>query len=265
MQPLTIAGRIFSSRLFIGTGKFGAPDIMADAVRQSGAELVTVALRRVDLNEDAGEDPMLSRLNPEAVVIVPNTSGARTAEEAVRIARLAKAAAGLNWVKLELTPDPNWLLPDPVETLKAAEILVKEDFVVLPYINADPVLAHRLEEVGTAAVMPLGAPIGTNRGLRTKDMIEIIVEQARVPVIVDAGLGMPSHAAAAIELGADAVLVNTAVASAGNPVLMAQAFDQAIRAAEMARDADPRGEQRTAAASSPLTGFLRTDDPSSGE
>ncbi|MFW6367136.1 MAG: thiazole synthase [bacterium] len=259
MHPLTLAGRQFSSRLFIGTGKFGSHDLMAEAVRASQAEMVTVALRRVDLDRDTEQDPMLSRLDPERVVIVPNTSGARTADEAVRIARIAKAAAGLNWIKLELTPDPNWLLPDPIETLKAAEILIKEDFVVLPYINADPVLAHRLEEVGTVAVMPLAAPIGTNRGLRMKDMIEIIIEQARVPVIVDAGLGMPSHAAAAIELGADAVLVNTAIAGAGDPVLMARAFDTAIRAAEMARDADPRGEQHAASASSPLTGFLTSN------
>ncbi|MDX9980064.1 MAG: thiazole synthase [Lentisphaeria bacterium] len=257
MKPLIIAGRAFSSRLFVGTGKFGSAALMAEAIDASGTELVTVALRRVDLAAPERPDPLLSRLRPDRVVIVPNTSGARTAEEAVRIARLARAAGGFNWVKLELTPDPNYLLPDPIETLKAAEVLVKEGFIVLPYINADPVLALRLQEVGTAAVMPLGAPIGTNRGVRTRDMIEIIVEQARVPVIVDAGLGLPSHAAAAIELGADAVLVNTAIAGAGDPVRMARAFARATEAAELALAADPGGENRLAQASSPLTGFLR--------
>jgi thiazole synthase len=262
MERLVIAGRTFSSRLFIGTGKFESAEVMAEAIRASGTELVTVALRRVDLRNPERPDPLLSRLDPEKIVIVPNTSGARTAEEAVRIARLSRAAGGFDWVKLELTPDPNYLLPDPIETLKAAETLVKEGFVVLPYINADPVLALRLQEVGTAAVMPLGAPIGTNRGVRTRDMIEIIVEQAQVPVVVDAGLGLPSHAAAAIEIGADAVLVNTAIAGAGDPVLMAQAFAHGVRAAEMGRAADPGGENRLAQASSPLTGFLR-DTPGS--
>ena len=258
MKKLDIAGREFTSRLFIGTGKFGSAQIMADAIDACATELVTVALRRVDLKRDTGDDALLSRLDPQRLVIVPNTSGARTAEEAVRIARLARAAGDFNWIKLELTPDPNYLLPDPIETLKAAEILVKEGFVVMPYINADPVLARRLEEVGAAVVMPLGAPIGTNRGLRTRDMIEIIIEQAHVPVVVDAGLGMPSHAAAAIEMGADAVLVNTAVATAGDPVNMARAFAAAVQAAETARDADPGSVQRLARASSPLTGFLRT-------
>ncbi len=255
--PLTIAGRTFQSRLFIGTGKFGAPEVMARAIEESGSELVTVALRRVDLDAPVQEDPLLARIDSERVVIVPNTSGARTADEAVRIARLARAAGGFDWVKLELTPDPNYLLPDPVETLRAAEILARDGFVVLPYINADPVLARRLEEVGVAAVMPLGAPIGTNRGIRTRDMIEIIIEQARTPVVIDAGLGLPSHAAAAIEMGADAVLVNTAIASAGDPPAMARAFAMAARAGELGRQADPRGERKLAEASSPLTGFLR--------
>jgi thiazole synthase len=257
MEPLVIAGREFGSRLFIGTGKFASGAQMAEAIAASGSELVTVALRRVDLDRDPARDPLLTHLDPARFVIVPNTSGARTAEEAVRIARLARAAGGYDWLKLELTPDPNYLLPDPVETLKAAEILVREGFKVMPYINADPVLARRLEEVGTVTVMPLAAPIGTNRGLRTRDMIEIIVEQSRVPVVVDAGLGLPSHAAEAIECGADAVLVNTAIASAGDPVTMARAFAKAVEAAVLARTAAPGGERRLATASSPLTGFLR--------
>ncbi len=256
MKPLVIAGRAFRSRLFIGTGKFGSHDLMCEAVQTSGCELVTVALRRVDLDRNPDGDPLLSRLDPEKVVIVPNTSGARTAEEAVRIARLARAAGGFDWVKLELTPNLHHLLPDPIETLKAAETLVKEGFIVLPYINADPVLAKRLEEAGTAAVMPLAAPIGTNLGLRTRDMLEIIVANACVPVVVDAGLGLPSHAAAAIELGADCVLVNTAIAAAADPVRMASAFALAVRSAEEGLAAGPRPPRATADASSPLTGFL---------
>lgn len=256
MTPLVIAGRTFHSRLFIGTGKFGSHDLMRQAIEASGCELVTVALRRVDLDKNPEGDPLISKLDPEKVVIVPNTSGARTAEEAIRIARLARAAGGFDWVKLELTPNLHHLLPDPIETLKAAEVLVKEGFKVLPYINADPVLAKRLEEAGTAAVMPLAAPIGTNLGLRTRDMIEIIVANAGVPVVVDAGLGMPSHAAAAIELGADCVLVNTAIAAAADPVGMAKAFAKAVQAAEEGLAAGPRAPRATADASSPLTGFL---------
>lgn len=256
MKPLVIAGRTFRSRLFIGTGKFGSAEVMSRAIAAAGSELVTVALRRVDLQQAPATDALLSRLDPAKVVIVPNTSGARNAEEAVRIARLARAAAGFTWVKLEVTPDPNYLLPDGVETLKAAEILVREGFTVLPYINADPVLARRLEEAGAATVMPLGAPIGSNRGLRTRDMVRIIVEQARVPVVVDAGLGLPSHAAAAIELGAAAVLVNTAIAAAGDPVAMGRAFALAVEAAELGMQAEPVGESQFAQASSPLTGFL---------
>ncbi len=256
MKKLVIAGREFKSRLFIGTGKFSSAEAMSEAIRSCGTELVTVALRRVDLSAAAAADPLISRLDPEKIVIVPNTSGARNAEEAVRIARLSRAAGGFTWIKLEITPDPTWLLPDGVETLKAAEILVKDGFVVMPYINADPVLARRLEEAGTATVMPLGAPIGSNRGLRTREMLRIIVEQARVPVVVDAGLGLPSHAAAAIEAGADAVLANTAIAAAGDPSAMARAFALAVQAAELGLDADPAGESRIANASSPLTGFL---------
>ena len=261
MKPLIIAGRSFTSRLFIGTGKFGSAAIMSDAIRACGSELVTIALRRVNLNAPAEADALISRLDPATIVIVPNTSGARNAEEAVRIARLARAAGGFTWIKLEITPDPNYLLPDGTETLKAAEILVKEGFIVLPYINADPVLARRLEEVGTATVMPLGAPIGTNRGLRTRDMIQIICEQAHVPVVVDAGLGLPSHAAAAIEAGADAVLVNTAIAAAGDPVKMARAFAMAVQAAELGQDAEPVDASQRASASSPLTGFLAPKSP----
>ncbi|MFO7821184.1 MAG: thiazole synthase [Lentisphaeria bacterium] len=261
MAPLVIAGKEFKSRLFIGTGKFGAGEIMSRAIKASGSELVTVALRRVDLNDETpGDEDLIKRLDPESVLIAPNTSGARTAEEAVRIARLAKAAGGYDWVKIEVVPDPNYLLPDPVESLKATEILAAEGFKVLPYVNADPVLCRRLEEAGAVAVMPLGAPIGTNRGLTTSEMLKIIIEQARVPVVVDAGLGRPSQAAAAIEMGADAVLVNTAIATAGDPVKMARAFAKAVEAAELAVEATPRQEQRQAEASSPLTGFLRNDN-----
>ncbi len=259
MEPLVIGGRKFNSRLFIGTGKFGAGDIMSRAVRASGTELVTVALRRVELSGGEKDDDLLGRLDSESVLIVPNTSGARTAEEAVRIARLARAAGGYEWVKIEVVPDPDYLLPDGPETLKATEVLAAEGFNVMPYVNADPVLCLRLVEAGAVTVMPLGAPIGTNRGLRTRDMLEIIIEQATIPVVVDAGLGKPSHAADAIEMGADAVLVNTAVATAGDPVGMAQAFARAVSSAELAVDAAPREPRRPAEASSPLTGFLRDD------
>ncbi len=256
MKPLVIAGHVFKNRLFIGTGKFGSHETMRQAIEASGCELVTVALRRVDLDKNPAGDPLISLLDPDKIVIVPNTSGARTAEEAVRIARLARTAGGFDWIKLELTPNLRNLLPDPIETLKAAEVLVKEGFTVLPYINADPVLAKRLEEVGTAAVMPLAAPIGSNQGILTRAMLEIIVSESRIPVVVDAGLGMPSHAAAAIELGADCVLVNTAIAAASDPVGMAIAFAQAVSAAEAALAAGPRAPSASADASSPLTGFL---------
>lgn len=259
MEPLVIAGKTFSSRLFIGTGKYSSPTKMADAIAAGGAELVTVALRRVNLTAKDGvkEDSLLSQLDPARVTIVPNTSGARTAEEAIRIARLAKAAGGFDWIKLELTPNLNHLLPDGVETLKATEVLAKEGFHVLPYMNADPVLAKRLEEAGAAAVMPLASPIGTNLGIRTRDMLEIIIADSRVPVVVDAGLGLPSHAAAAIEMGADCVLVNTAIAAAQDPVKMARAFALAIQAAELGREAGPRAPLGAAVASSPLAGFIR--------
>ena len=254
-QPLIIAGRSFGSRLLMGTGKFSSPGVMADALAASGTEIVTVALRRVDLENPA--DSILSAIDTKRYLLLPNTSGARDAVEAVRLARLARAAGCEPWVKLEVTPDPQYLLPDPVETLKAAEILVKEGFIVLPYIHADPILAKRLEEAGTATVMPLGSPIGSNRGIKTRESIEIIIEKAKVPVVVDAGLGAPSHVAEAMEMGADAVLVNTAVAVAGNPVAMAAAFRKGVEAGREAFLAGLGGSRRTAEASSPLTGFLR--------
>src|SRR3954470_18831720 len=234
-QPLVIAGRIFRSRLILGTGKFSSPDAMRDALEASGTEIVTVALRRADLS--GRKDPfanILEFIDPNRYLLLPNTSGAMNAEEAVRLARLSAAAGLPKWVKLEIHPDPRYLLPDPVETFKAAEILVKEGFTVLPYINADPVLAKRLQEVGTATVMPLGSPIGSNRGLQTRDQIRIIIEQATVPVVVDAGIGAPSHASEAMELGADAVLVNTAIAVTHDPNRMAMAFRMAVEAGRAA-------------------------------
>jgi thiazole synthase len=255
MDKLTIAGRTFDSRLLVGTGKFSSPQVMAKALAASGAEIVTVALRRVDIDNPA--DDTLREIDRDRLLLLPNTSGARNAEEAVRLARLARAATGIEWVKLEVTPDPYYLLPCPVETLKAAEILVKEGFVVLPYINADPILAKRLQDVGTATVMPLGSPIGSNQGLKTRVSLEIIIEQSTVPVVVDAGLGLPSHVAEGMEIGADAVLVNTAIATAGDPIEMAVAFKLAVQAGRKAYLAGARAPQRKAEASSPLTGFLR--------
>lgn len=256
-QPLTIAGRTFQSRLFLGTGKFAAPEAMRDALAASGTEVVTVALRRADLSGQ--KDPfanILEFIDPKRYLLLPNTSGAMNAEEAVRLARLAAAAGLPKWVKLEIHPDPRYLLPDPVETFKAAEQLVKEGFTVLPYINADPVLAKRLQEIGTATVMPLGSPIGSNRGVQTRDQIRIIIEQATVPVVVDAGLGAPSHAAEAMELGADAVLINTAIAIAPDPNRMAIAFKTAVEAGRAAFEMGLGAQLGTASATSPLTGFL---------
>lgn len=256
-QALEIAGRSFDSRLFVGTGKFSSNEAMREALEASGTQMVTVALRRADLSGE--RDPyanILEFIDPEKYLILPNTSGAMNAEEAVRLARLAEAAGLPKWVKLEIHPDPTYLLPDPIETLKAAEMLVKEGFTVLPYINADPVLAKRLQEVGTATVMPLGAPIGSNRGIATRDQIRIIIEQATVPVVVDAGIGAPSHAAEAMELGADAVLVNTAIAIASDPVKMGKAFDQAVRAGRTAYEMGLPQVMDQASATSPLTGFL---------
>jgi thiazole synthase len=255
-DPLIIAGRTFRSRLMVGTGKFSSPEAMMKAIDASGAEIVTVALRRVELENP--RDSILSAIDPSRYLLLPNTSGARDANEAVRLARLARAAGCEPWVKLEVTPDPQYLLPDPVETLKAAEILVKEGFTVLPYINADPVLAKRLEELGTATVMPLGSPIGSNQGIRTRDSIEIIIARANIPVVVDAGLGAPSHAAEAMEMGADAVLVNTALAVAGDPQAMGRAFKKGVEAGREAFLAGLGKRRKTAEASSPLTGFLRS-------
>ncbi|MFN2590735.1 MAG: thiazole synthase, partial [Actinomycetota bacterium] len=254
-DPLVIAGRPFDSRLIVGTGKFGSHEVMREAVDASGAEMVTVALRRVDLDATGGPD-ILEFLDRERLLVLPNTSGALDAAEAVRLARLARVAGLPTWVKLEITPEPRYLLPDPVETLRAAELLVADGFTVLPYIGADPVLARRLEEVGCATVMPLGSWIGSNRGIRTRDAVEIIVEQASVPVIVDAGLGAPSHAAEAMELGCDAVLVNTAIAVAGDPISMAEAFGLAVNAGRQAFLAGRGRPLEEAQASSPLTGFL---------
>src|SRR5881394_745986 len=249
VQPMVIAGRIFRSRLILGTGKFSSPEAMRDALEASGAEMVTVALRRADLSGKG--DPfanILDFIDRKKYLILPNTSGAMNADEAVRLARLAAAAGLPKWVKLEIHPDPRYLLPDPVETFRAAEILVKENFIVLPYINADPVLAKRLQDAGCATVMPLGSPIGSNRGIQTRDQIRIIIEQATVPVVVDAGLGAPSHAAEAMELGADAVLVNTAIAVADDPAGMARAFQKAIEAGRTAFEIGLAARLHTASA-----------------
>lgn len=254
---LVIADRTFHSRLFLGTGKFSSNEAMRAALESSGTEIVTVALRRADLT--GTKDPfanILDFIDPKKYLLLPNTSGANTAEEAVRLARLAAAAGLPKWVKLEIHPDPRYLLPDPIETLKAAEILVKEGFVVLPYINADPVLAKRLQDVGTATVMPLGAPIGSNRGIETRRQIEIIIEQATVPVVVDAGIGAPSHAAEALEMGADAVLVNTAIAIASDPARMGWAFKMAVEAGRAAYEMGLPQAASHANATSPLGAFL---------
>ena len=255
---LTIAGREFHSRLLLGTGKFSSNTSMADALDASGCQIVTVALRRADLSGKG--DPfanILDFIDPEKYLLLPNTSGAMNAEEAVRLARLAAAAGLPKWVKLEIHPDPRYLLPDPIETLKAAEILVREGFTVLPYINADPVLAKRLQDVGTATVMPLGSPIGSNRGLETRAQLAIIIEQATVPVVVDAGLGAPSQAAEALEMGADAVLVNTAIAIASDPARMARAFKAAIEAGREAFEIGLAERLDAASATSPLAAFLQ--------
>jgi thiazole synthase len=253
-DPLKIGERSFCSRLLVGTGKFPGPEVMSRALEASGTEMVTVALRRVEF--DSPEPNLLEFVDRDRYLLLPNTSGAETAEEAVRLARLARVAGLSDWIKLEVTPDPRWLLPDPVETLKATEMLVDEGFRVLPYIGADPVLAKRLQEVGAVTVMPLGSPIGSNRGLKTRDAVGIIIEQAEVPVVVDAGLGAPSHAAEAMELGADAVLVNTAIAIARDPVEMARAFRLGVEAGRAAFLAGTAPVREKAEASSPLTGFL---------
>lgn len=254
MKMLTIADKTFQSRLFLGTGKFGSAQEMENAVLASASELVTVALKRVDFETET--DTLLSHLQHPHISLLPNTSGVRNAKEAVFAAQLAREALETNWLKLEIHPDPRYLMPDPIETLKATEELAKLGFVVLPYIHADPVLCKRLEDVGTAAVMPLGAPIGSNKGLKTFDFLQIIIEQSKVPVIVDAGIGAPSDAAMAMEMGADAVLVNTAIAVAGNPTQMAKAFKLAVEAGRMAFEGKLATKTIQAVASSPLTEFL---------
>lgn len=252
---LNIANTPFTSRLFTGTGKFATAELMQQAIEASGSELVTLAMRRVNLRD--GNDAILPALRQINARLLPNTSGAKTADEAVFAARLAREALGTEWIKLEIHPDMKYLLPDPIETLKAAEQLVREGFVVLPYCGADPVLCRRLEEAGCAAVMPLGAPIGSNQGLITRDFLGIIIEQANIPVVVDAGIGAPSQALEAIEMGADAVLVNTAIAVAQDPVAMARAFKLALEAGELSRQAGLAAKSSRASATSPLTDFLR--------
>ena len=255
MDILKIGGREFTSRLFMGTGKFSSNKLMLESILASGSEMITVAMKRIDMDNEK-EDDMLRHINRDKVQFLPNTSGVRNAEEAVLAARLSREIFHTDFLKLEIHPDPKYLLPDPVETLKATEILAKEGFHVLPYIQADPVLCKRLEEVGTAAVMPLGAPIGTNKGLKTRDLLEIIIAESRVPVVVDAGIGAPSHAAEAMAMGADAVLVNTAIAVAGNPVEMAEAFKLAVEAGRKAYLAGLGTVSTFAQSTSPLTSFL---------
>ncbi len=252
---LNIGGREFSSRLFVGTGKFPSPDIMQKAIIASESQMITVAMKRVNMLNEATDD-MLTHINREKVQLLPNTSGVRDAKEAVLAAQMSREIFHTDFIKLEIHPDPKYLMPDPIETLKATEELARLGFVVLPYIQADPVLCKLLEEAGSAAVMPLAAPIGTNKGLVTRDMLEIIIEQSRVPVIVDAGLGAPSHAADAMETGADAVLVNTAIAVASDPVMMADAFRMAVIAGRNAFNAGLGSVSHTAQATSPLTSWL---------
>ncbi len=255
MDKLVIAGREFESRLFLGTGKFNNNKVMAQAIAASGTQMVTVAMKRVEL-EDSDDDLLTHITGNPGIQLLPNTSGVRNAEEAVFAAQMAREAFGTNWLKLEIHPDPRYLLPDSVETLKATEQLVKLGFVVLPYCQADPTLCKHLEEAGAATVMPLGAPIGTNKGLRTRDFLQIIIEQATVPVVIDAGIGAPSHAAEAMEMGADCCLVNTAIAVAGEPVAMATAFKEAVIAGRRAYEAGLGAVSDCAEASSPLTSFL---------
>ena len=252
---LTIGGRDFTSRLFVGTGKFASNELMLQSILASGSEMITVAMKRIDMQNEE-EDDMLRHINREHVQFLPNTSGVRDAKEAVMAAHLARECFGTDFIKLEIHPDPKYLLPDPIETLIATERLAKDGFHVLPYIQADPVLCKRLEEVGSAAVMPLGAPIGTNKGLKTRDLLEIIIAESRVPVVIDAGLGAPSHAAEAMEMGADAVLVNTAIAVAENPVEMAVAFKLAVEAGRKGYLAGLGAASSFAQATSPLTSFL---------
>lgn len=254
-KKLIIAGQEFESRLFLGTGKFPSNQIMGKAIEASQTQMVTTAMKRVNI-ENSKEDDMLSYINREKVILLPNTSGVRNAKEAVFAAQMAREALETNWLKLEIHPDPKWLFPDAIETLKATEELVKDGFIVLPYVQADPVLCKQLEEVGAATVMPLASPIGSNKGLVTKELLEIIIEQSNVPVVIDAGIGAPSHAAQAMELGADAVLVNTAIAIAGDPIAMAEAFSLAVKAGRAAYESGLALSSNIAQASSPLTEFL---------
>ncbi len=254
MDTLKIGEITFSSRLFTGTGKFSSSSVMQEAIEASGSELVTVALKRVDIRDD--QDDILSHLTHPRLRLLPNTSGVRTAREAVFAAQLAREALHTNLIKLEIHPDPRYLMPDPIETLSACETLAKDGFTVFPYLHADPVLCKRLEDAGAACVMPLGAPIGSNKGLVAREFLRIIIEQSNVPVVVDAGIGVPSDAALALEMGADAVLVNTAIAAAGDPVNMAKAFKAAVEAGRMAFLSRPAAPSLTAHATSPLTSFL---------
>lgn len=254
MEKLILGDKTFTSRLFTGTGKFSSNALMQEAIAMSESELVTVALKRVDIDDK--NDQMLHHITLPHVNLLPNTSGVRNAKEAIFAAQLAREALETNWLKLEIHPDPKYLLPDGEETLRATEELVKLGFIVLPYVQADPVLCKKLEDVGAAAVMPLGSPIGSNNGLRTKDFLRIIIEQSNVPVVVDAGIGAPSHAAEAMEMGAAAVLVNTAIAVSPNPVLMAEAFKLAVIAGRMAFEAKLAQQSMGAHATSPLTAFL---------
>lgn len=256
MEKLKIGDKSFDSRLFVGTGKYASGEVMRKSVAASGSQLVTMAMRRVRL--DGADDGILGYLDRDRYALLPNTSGVRDAKEAILAAELAREALETHWLKLEIHPDPKYLMPDPIETLKAAEALVKAGFIVLPYIHADPVLCKRLEEVGVAAVMPLGSPIGSNRGLETRRFLEIIIAQSKVPVVVDAGIGAPSHASEAMELGADAVLVNTALATARDPVAMGRAFQMAVEAGRIAFEAGQGPRSQQAVASSPLTEFLNT-------
>ncbi len=252
---LSIAGHSFNSRLFSGTGKFSSSRVMLDALKMSGSQLVTLAIRRIDIKQ--GTDDLIAPLTQSGVKLLPNTSGARNAKEAIFAAQLAQEMLGTNWVKLEIHPDPKYLMPDPVETLLAAEELVKLGFVVLPYVHSDPVLCHRLEEAGCSAVMPLASPIGSNQGLLTKEFIQIIIEQAKVPVVIDAGIGSPSDACKAMELGADAVLVNTAIAASKQPEVMAKCFKQAVESGRTAFETGIAKVNQQASNTSPLTGFLQ--------
>lgn len=254
MEQLIIGGKVFTSRLFVGTGKFASTEVMEKAIRTSKSQLVTVALKRVETTNE--HDELVDGILATGANLWPNTAGSRNAEEAIFVAKLAREALGTLFIKVEIHPDQKYLLPDPIETLKATEVLAKDGFIVMPYIQADPVLAKRLEDAGASAVMPLAAPIGTNKGLLTREFISIMVESCRVPVVVDAGIGAPSHAAEAMELGADAVLVNTAIATANDPIAMADAFRRAVEAGRMAFEAGLPTQSRYAQNTSPLEGFF---------